>query len=236
MSVVMTMVWEYVFTRYLFGMDREQRKKLKDLEKLLEEVGPKRAVSQWRATTLTLLSQRPSHSAQRDLDTEAVASEIFSLLCRLLPPPSSGEQQLLTSLRKVVGIAVDLSIEMRCQRAEYIMLPPLQPEYDTNGDLVQKVYFNASLMNERSGTFSSNGELEQSRAVVKIVLFPLVVKKGDEAGEGEEEIVVCPAQVLVHSDNSRGKRVVRVQSGAMEIDDPRRSQNSLVSPGGSMAF
>ena len=29
MSVVMAMVWEYVFTRYLFGMDRDQRKKLK---------------------------------------------------------------------------------------------------------------------------------------------------------------------------------------------------------------
>ena len=84
--------------------------------------------------------------------------------------------------------------------------------------------------------FSSNQELEETRAVVKLVLFPLVVKKGDESGEGEEEIVVCPAQVLVHNDNSKGKRIVRVRSGAMEIDDPRRSQNSLVSPGGSMAF
>ena len=73
-------------------------------------------------------------------------------------------------------------------------------------------------------------------ATVKIVLFPLVVKKGDESGEGEEEIVVCPAQVLVHSENGRGKRIVRVQSGAMEIDDPRRSQNSLASAGGSVAF
>jgi chromosome segregation ATPase len=39
MSVVMTMIWEYVFTRYLFGMDREQRQKLKSLEKTLGEVG-----------------------------------------------------------------------------------------------------------------------------------------------------------------------------------------------------
>jgi len=39
MSVVMTMIWEYVFTRYLFGMDREQRQKLKTLEKTLSEVG-----------------------------------------------------------------------------------------------------------------------------------------------------------------------------------------------------
>jgi chromosome segregation ATPase len=39
MSVVMTMIWEYVFTRYLFGMDREQRQKLKSLEKTLQDVG-----------------------------------------------------------------------------------------------------------------------------------------------------------------------------------------------------
>jgi hypothetical protein len=68
--------------------------------------------------------------------------------------------------------AVDLSIEMRTQRAEYIMLPPLQPEYDTNGDLARKVYFNAALMNERSGDTSSNEELEAQHAVVRMVLFP----------------------------------------------------------------
>jgi hypothetical protein len=44
---------------------------------------------------------------------------------------------------------------MRTQRAEYIMLPPLQPEYDTNGDLARKVYFNAALMNERIDTSST---------------------------------------------------------------------------------
>lgn len=229
MSVTMTMIWEYVFTRYLFGMDREQRQKLKALEKILAEVGPPRAVAQWRATTLTLLSKRPAFSKQCGLDTEAVAHEIFGVLCQLLPPPSSSESTLLASLQKVIGIAVDLSIEMRTQRAEYIMLPPLQPEYDTNGDLVRKVHFNASLMNERSGLFNSNEELEKERAIVKLVLFPLVVKKGDESGEGEEEIVVCPAQVLVHNNGGKDRKVVRVMSGAMEIDDPRKSRQSLIS-------
>ena len=237
MSLVMTTVWEHVFTRYLIGMDREQRQKLKTLEKVLAEVGPPRAVAQWRATTLTLLSKRPDFARQCALDTEAVAMEIFDMLRALLPPPKQAEQQLVTSLEKVIGVAADLSVEMRTQRAEYIMLPPLQPEYDTNGDLVRKVHFNASLMNERSGLFSSNQELESERAVVKIVLFPLVVKKGDEVGEGEEEIVVCPAQVLVHNDGGKGKKVVRVLSGAMEIDDARGSRASLVSTaGGSMAF
>jgi hypothetical protein len=228
MSVVMTMIWEYVFTRYLFGMDREQRQKLKSLEKTLSDVGPTRAVAQWRAITLTLLSKRETFVQQRAQDTEAVVHEIYTTLTSLLPPPSHLQRQIQESLRNVMRLAVELSIEMRTQRAEYIMLPPLQPEYDVHGDLVAKVTFNASLMNERSGQTTRNDDLEARGAVVKIVLFPLVVKKGDDLGEGEDEIVVCPAQVLVAKASS--KKVVRVLSGAMSIDSRHRSMVSVAPP------
>ncbi|PVH94860.1 hypothetical protein DM02DRAFT_601801 [Periconia macrospinosa] len=232
MSVVMAMIWEYVFTRYLFGMDREQRQKLKSLEKTLNEVGPPRAVAQWRAITLTLLSKREPFIQQRAQDTEAVVHEIYSTLATLLPPPSHLQRQIQESLRNVMRLAVTLSIEMRTQRAEYIMLPPLQPEYDTNGDLVAKVHFNASLMNERSGEFTSNDELEARKAVVKIVLFNLVLKKGDDYGEGGEEIVVTPAQVLVARPNN--KKVVRVMSGAMSVNSRRSRSASSLAPESSI--
>jgi hypothetical protein len=39
MAVVVSMIWEFVFTRYLFGSNREERQRLKSLEKVLEEVG-----------------------------------------------------------------------------------------------------------------------------------------------------------------------------------------------------
>ncbi|KAJ5591678.1 uncharacterized protein N7459_002047 [Penicillium hispanicum] len=226
MSVVMTMIWEFIFTRYLFGMDREQRQKLKSLEKQLGEVGPRRAVHRWRATTLTLLSRRPAFASQRQSDTEAVALEIFGTLSRVLPPPSHVEAQLLESLRKVLRVAVNLSLEMRTQLAEFIMLPPLQPEYDTNGDLARQVYFNASLMNERSGETSSNDELEAQQAVVRIVLFPLVVKKGNDLGEGDDEVVVCPAQVLV-ARPGKEKRVSRMMSGDRMSLDASKSVHSV---------
>ena len=224
MSVVMTMVWEFIFTRYLFGMDREQRSKLKALEKTLGEVGPATSVNRWRATTLGLLSKRPAFEAQRERDTEAVVIEILDTLAAYLPPPSSElKSQLKESLRKVMRTAVALSIEMRCQRAEYIMLPPLQPEYDSNGDLAHQVYFNAQLMNERSGVERSNDELMERRAVVQMVLFPLVVKRGGgEEGAGEEEIVVCPAQVLVAQEpgnqgrTASGAQGKRVRLGGVE--------------------
>ena len=228
MSVVMTMVWEYIFTRYLFGMDREQRQKLKSLEKTLGEVGPASAVQKWRATTLTLLSKRQAFLAQRAQDTEAVVQEIYHTLAVFLPPPSHLENQIQESLRNVIRASVDLSIEMRTQRAEFIMLPPLQPEYDTNGDLARKVNFNASLMNERSGDMTSNEQLEAQQAVVRMVLFPLVVKKGDDAGVGDEEIVVCPAQVLVAKPSAREKKVVRVLSGdRMDMGRDNRSVQSF---------
>lgn len=226
MSVVMTMVWEYIFTRYLFGMDREQRQKLKSLEKQLGDVGPERAVHRWRATTLTLLSRRPAFAAQREDDTEAVTLEIFQTLSRVLPPPSHVESQLLDNLRKIMRAAVNLSLEMRTQLAEFIMLPPLQPEYDTNGDLARKVYFNAALMNERSGLTDNNEELEAQQSVVRIVLFPLVVKKGNDVGEGDEEVVVCPAQVLI-AQPSKDKKVSRMMSGDRMSIDASKSVHSI---------
>ncbi|CDM26974.1 hypothetical protein CBS147339_3410 [Penicillium roqueforti] len=227
MSVVMTMVWEYIFTRYLFGMDREQRQKLKSLEKQLGEVGPTRAVHRWRATTLTLLSRRPAFAAQRESDTEAVTLEIFQTLSQVLPPPSHVESQLLDNLRKIMRVAVNLSLEMRTQLAEFIMLPPLQPEYDTNGDLARQVYFNAALMNERSGLTNDNSELEAQQSIVRIVLFPLVVKKGNDVGEGDDEVVVCPAQVLI-ARPSKDKKVSKMMSGDRMSIDASKSVHSIV--------
>lgn len=39
MAVVVSMIWEFVFTRYLFGLDREGRQRLKSLENVVWEVG-----------------------------------------------------------------------------------------------------------------------------------------------------------------------------------------------------
>ncbi|KAK3949422.1 hypothetical protein QBC32DRAFT_36388 [Pseudoneurospora amorphoporcata] len=217
MSMVMTMIYEFVFTRFLFGMDRDQRQRLKYLEKQLSETGPVHAVRQWRAVTLTLLSQRRNYKSQRDRDTEAVVQAILDALDKILPPPSDKETVILEQLRRVVREAVALSIQMRCQRAEYIMLPPLQPEYDESGDLIETVSFNAALMNERSGDAEvpEPEELERMRATVRVVLFPLVIRKGDDWGRGDDEVVVCPAQVLVQ--RPRKQRRGRVVSGGKQV-------------------
>jgi chromosome segregation ATPase len=39
MSIIMSLLWEHIFTRYLFGLDQSQRQKLKAVEKQLVEIG-----------------------------------------------------------------------------------------------------------------------------------------------------------------------------------------------------
>lgn len=226
MAVVMTMIFDYIFTRYLFGMDREQRQKLKNLEKTLQEIGPMSAVCKWRATTLTLLMRREDFAKQRATDIEAIVHEIYDTLATFLPPPSHLVAQIQDSLRKVINSAADLSVEMRTQRADYQMLPPLQPDYDTNGDLAQKVYFNALTMNERSGATTSNQALQEQGAVVRMVLFPLVVKNEED----DEQIIVCPAQVL--TADSKAKKTVRVMSVQGSTQGGRSEASFAGSEGG----
>lgn len=213
MSVVMARLFDFVFRRYLFGLDREHRKKLKDLDATLAQVGPASAVHKWRSTTLHLLSSRPEFADQRDEDTDGVVDSIFHTLAAILPPKKDLIPQITDSLRRVVAMAVDLHIEMRLQRAEFQMLPPLKPQFDPDtGDLTRKVPFNASMMNERSGDAQrvvSNERLQDEGAVVRMVLFPLVVKNGGgdgDEGEEEQQIVVCPAQVLVAKNEGEEKR------------------------------
>ena len=236
MAMTMYMVWEFVFTRYLFGLDREQRQKIKSLEKTLLDVGPISAVRQWRAVTLTLLMRQPSFRAQREQDTEAVVQAILQTLSAILPPPTHMEEQIETQLRRVVREAVDLSVEMRCQRAEYMMLPPLQPEYDGNGDLVETVAFNPELMTERGGSSRGKGESATEKddsqltgTPVRIVLFPLVVKKGDDAGQGDDEIVVCPAQVLVAAPLPR-RTSSRTGQSPSSVTDQQHSKRRQMTP------
>ena len=197
MSIVMAMIREFVFTRYFFGMDRDQRQKLKNIERALGEVGPHHAVAHWRATTLTLLSRRQVFQEQRDQDIRVVAGEVWRILTVLLPPPEHMISQLMESLNKVVALAVSLSIEMRTQRAEYIMLPLLQPEQDEGAGSLRKIYFSAALMHERTGLSGTDQDHEARSATVGMVLFPLVVKKGDQEGKFEAEVVIYPAQVLI---------------------------------------
>ncbi|GKZ34749.1 hypothetical protein AbraIFM66950_005105 [Aspergillus brasiliensis] len=197
MAVTMTMVWEWVFTRYLFGLERQIHLGIKLLEKELRQTLPQEAVNRWLATTLSLLAQDPEVKQQQTFDIQAVSKTIAEVLMSVISEETPGMLELLTDLNEVLRDAVQLSVEMHTQLANYLMLPPLRPEYDNNANLASKIFFNSSLMQDVSGMYASDEEAESEHAVVRTVLFPLVVKKGDDQGRGEEEVVIYPAQVVV---------------------------------------
>ncbi|RAK89626.1 hypothetical protein BO79DRAFT_227827 [Aspergillus costaricaensis CBS 115574] len=205
MSVTMTMIWEFIFTRYLFGLERPIRSGIKRLEKELGQTLPQETVNRWRATTLTLLAQDTELNQQQERDIQAISITIIDTLMSVLSERSPYKPRLREELDEVLRLAVQLSVEMRTQLADYIMLPPLQPEYDSQGNLTSQIFFNASLMHDESGVYASDEQAQTEQAVVRFVLFPLVVKKSDDDGKGDEEVVVYPAQVVV-SDTSDSDR------------------------------
>ncbi|GCB23186.1 hypothetical protein AAWM_06071 [Aspergillus awamori] len=198
-SVTMTMVWEFIFTRYLFGLEWPIRSAIKRLEKELAQSLPRRVVHHWRATTLHLLAQDIELKEQQERDIEAISITIVDTLMAMLPVARPQEHPLRKELHGVLRSAVDLSFDMRTQLADYIMLPPLQPEFDSQGNLTSQIFLNSSLMHDQSGVYASDEEAEAKHAVVRLVLFPLVVKKGDDQGKGDEEVVVYPAQVVIEA-------------------------------------
>jgi hypothetical protein len=91
---------------------------------------------------------------------------------------------------------------MRTQLADYLMLPPPQPAYDDTRELVEMVTFNAALMAQPGGEREAV-DLEREGALVSVLLFPLVVQKGDD----DNEVVVFPAQVRTTNESELRKLI-----------------------------
>ena len=152
---------------------------------------------QWRATTLTLLSQRHSFRSLLTSATEATVNDIMRHLNFLLPPPPQHAATVISTLRALLNRAVKLALEMRTQRAEYVMLRPPFPEYDDLGEVSNTIYFNATRM-KAVNSDASPLDLEAEHATIKMVHFPLIIRRGNEFGEEyEREHVVYQMQVFV---------------------------------------
>lgn len=232
-AVVMRIIREAVFTRYLFGLTAEERQKLNGLERHLAESGPPSAVNLWRATTLTLLSQRPTFQDKRTQEAGAVVKDIVRALSGVLPQPTQLQPGLVDELRAIVATAVQLSIEMRTQRAQYMVPAPPSPVYDNNGDNVSKVIFTRKTMKVRSEGVSAPREedLEHERALVKLVVFPLVVQIGTQDGESyDEEKVVVPMDVCIVKPGE-SKMTSRAEAPPMPPLPGRLSRSATSAPG-----
>jgi predicted nucleic acid-binding Zn-ribbon protein len=215
-AIMMRLIWEFVFTRYLFGLETEERQKLLQLERMLYEATESRegAVHQWRATTLTLLSQRETFRSRLTHEIENVLSDIMKHLNYLLPPPPQHMPTALSSLRSLLKRAVTLAIEMRTQRAEYVMVRAPLPEYNDAGEVANLVPFKAEQMCCYGGDgLMSDYDLERDQAHVKLVLFPRIVRRGNEYGEEyDSEIVVSKMVCLVNRKELRSESRASLRS------------------------
>lgn len=181
---------------------------------------------------MTLLSTRPTFGIKRAADSEEIVKTILNLLNYLLPPPSQYTTLALESLRNLIQHAVQLAIEMRTQRAEYVMKRPPRPEYDDNGDVTNSIPFNASIMQNRGTEPASDKELEAEGATVKIILFPQVIRRGNEYGEDyDTEITVLPMQVLVNRPQLRSEsRASNKSVGSTWRDEQQKAGVSRLTP------
>ncbi|KAF8544666.1 hypothetical protein BDD12DRAFT_723005, partial [Trichophaea hybrida] len=215
-AIMMRLIWEFVFTRYLFGLEVEERQKLLSLERTLAEVGAPGAVHQWRATTLTLLSQRVSFRSRLTSETENLIAEIMRHLNFLLPVPPNHVAVAVGTLRALLSRAVTLAIEMRTQRAEYVMLRAPRPEYDDHGEVSNTVFFDSSRMRSfGTENIISDLDLERENASVKLVLFPLIIRRGNEYGEDYHvEEVVSKMVVIVNRPQLRSESRSSMRSSA----------------------
>lgn len=234
-AVVMRIIREAVFTRYLFGLTAEERQKLNGLERHLTESGPPSAVNLWRATTLTLLSQRPTFQDKRTQEAGTVVKDIVRALSGILPQPTQLPPGLVDELRAIVATAVQLSIEMRTQRAQYMVPAPPNPVYDNNGDNVSKVIFTRKTMKARSegAPVPREEDLERERALVKLVVFPFVVQIGTQNGESyDEEKVVVPMDVCIARPGENNLRTTsRAEVPPMPPLPGRLSRSATSAPG-----
>lgn len=235
-AILMRLIWEFVFTRYLFGLEVDERQKLLSLERTLAEVGAPTAVHQWRATTLTLLSQRPAFRQKIAMDTETTVTEILRHLAFILPPPPVHEKQAHSTLRALIQHAVTLALEMRSQRAEYVMLRAPRPEYDDTGEVSNAIPFSAARMQNCNHDGSVDADLESEGATLKLVLFPMIIRRGNELGEEyHREVIVSPMQVIVNrpqlrSESRSSMRSVSTAWGGDEIRGGRQAHVGRLTP------
>jgi hypothetical protein len=105
---------------------------------------------------------------------------------------------------------------MRTQRAEYVMLRAPRPEYDDHGEVSNTVFFDSSRMRSLgTENIISDLDLERENASVKLVLFPLIIRRGNEYGEDYHvEEVVSKMVAIVNRPQLRSESRSSMRSSA----------------------
>jgi hypothetical protein len=150
-------------------------------------VTPAEAINQWRSSTLTLIRRETPEILQHGtaILVEAVMSRVNTILDALMPESARSEARD-SALRVLVNNSVELSRLIAVQKAILrVEMPEILPH--------QRVPFEADLMDDIGG----EDEEALAHRAISCVVFPAVVKRGDEnGGHLQFRNVIAKARVL----------------------------------------
>ncbi|KAG5948492.1 hypothetical protein E4U60_001640 [Claviceps pazoutovae] len=193
-SFVSRILVEMVFDTYFPGLSDEQVQRFHQMEETLSQlVRSEESINHWRASTLVLLRRDAIQPLQDETDTriEEVTLRIMRILDAVTTdgPSSTSSCARDSSLRSLVTDAVDLARLLVAQKAVLrVYMPEVSPH--------QPVLFDPDTMEDVGG--EDEDEEALARREIWCVVFPGVIKRGDEKG-GRMELrnVIAKARVLV---------------------------------------
>ncbi|OAA47219.1 hypothetical protein BBO_02674 [Beauveria brongniartii RCEF 3172] len=223
-SLVSRVLVDTVFDAYFVGLSPEQTSLFKDMEQLLASFcggAASESVNQWRASTLSLLLRREAPQLLHD-DTAAFAECVVSrtnhLLDRLTGTSTTTTTATTSSsshgavegardaaLRVLVNNSIELARRLVVQKAVLrVFMPVMRPPHE------RPVLFEASTMEDVGGGADDEEDEGEDgdgtaggrrRREVWCVVFPGVVKQGDEHGaQMQYRNVICKAKVLCRQE------------------------------------
>ncbi|CZR52985.1 uncharacterized protein PAC_02863 [Phialocephala subalpina] len=189
-SLVSRILVEHIFFAYFVGLPKEQADDFSKTERFLSSFGTIESMNQWRSATLSIIQKDAAQKLQSE--TTAVVEAVVSQVNQIMN--SIGDLQHMEgrdqSLRSLVNSSVDLARLMRVQKAEFsIMMPSIEGH--------QRTMFNPDTMEDIGGE-DEDTLIERE---IRCVVFPGIVKAGDENGERSHlRNVVAKIRVLCAPD------------------------------------
>ncbi|KAL2203453.1 hypothetical protein CC79DRAFT_1278776 [Sarocladium strictum] len=176
-SIVSRLLVDEVLEAYYAGLSEQQTEKLRETERLLATFAPsEESLNQWRASTLALIHRESSNHLREETgtllsDLASRVSYFFDSILQPQPTPSATPASRESALLQVLTASLDLSRLLAVQRAVFsIHMPTILPH--------QRVLFDPHTMEDVGG--------EDEEALVdreiSCVVFPGLIKKGDESG------------------------------------------------------
>ncbi|EAQ83987.1 hypothetical protein CHGG_10391 [Chaetomium globosum CBS 148.51] len=185
-SVVSRYLVELVFGAYFIGLPTDVAAQIKQVEAFLSSTSSPESVNQWRSLTLTTIKKDASEKLEKETFkiVETVVSKVNELLDPLTNTKSTEARD--QGLQALVHSAIELSRLLAVQKAVFrVEMPEILPH--------QCIMFNGETMED------IGGEDEDSLADREIccVIFPCIIKRGDESGGHlQYRNVISKAKVL----------------------------------------